>query len=112
MTSATNLERRYVCDEGELEPGSSVTVPGDVPIALFRTEDGEYFATADSCTHEEFSLGEDSDLEGDEVICPLHMARFDLRTGEALCFPATVALQTYAVDVEDGKVYVRNRGSE
>lgn len=100
------MARRFACLVDDLAPGSSMTVAGDESIALFRTEDGEFFATADSCTHEEWSLGEDSDLEGDEVVCPLHMARFDLRTGKALCFPATVALRTYAVVVDDGSVFV------
>lgn len=79
---------------------------GGVAIAVFRNEDGELFATADTCTHEEWSLGEDSDLEGNEVVCPLHMARFDITSGEALCFPATVALKTFEVVVEDGRVHV------
>jgi nitrite reductase/ring-hydroxylating ferredoxin subunit len=95
------------CTVDELGPGESLTLHEDVPIAIFRTEDGEFFATADSCTHEEWSLGQDSDLEGNEIVCPLHQARFDVRTGAALCFPATLALATYAVEVdEDGSVYV------
>ncbi|CAM5245833.1 Bifunctional 3-phenylpropionate/cinnamic acid dioxygenase ferredoxin subunit OS=Streptomyces alboniger OX=132473 GN=CP975_05095 PE=4 SV=1 [Streptomyces alboniger] len=73
---------------------------------MYHTEEGEFYATADTCTHEKWSLGSDSDLEGCEVTCPLHMARFDIRTGEALCFPATVALRTYATEIDDGKVFV------
>lgn len=83
-----------------------MTLDGVEPIAVYRTEVGEFFATADSCTHEKWSLGEDSDLEGAEVVCPLHMARFDLRTGRPLCLPATVALKTFEVEIDDGKVYV------
>ncbi|KOU59837.1 ferredoxin [Streptomyces sp. MMG1533] len=86
--------------------GTSRTVGGGEPIAVYRTDDGAFYATADSCTHEKWSLGEDSDIEGQEVVCPLHMARFDLRTGQPLCFPATVALRTYEVDIVDGEVYV------
>jgi nitrite reductase/ring-hydroxylating ferredoxin subunit len=101
------MERRYACLVSDLEPGTSMTVPGDVAIALFRNEEGEFYATADTCTHEKWSLGEDSDLEGNEVVCPLHMAHFDIRTGQALCFPATIALATFAVEVdEDEKVYI------
>jgi nitrite reductase/ring-hydroxylating ferredoxin subunit len=100
------MERRYACLASDLEPGSSVTLAWDSPVALYRTAEGSFYATADTCTHEKWSLGEDSDLEGNEVICPLHMARFDVRTGEALCFPATVALRTYPVEVDDDKVYV------
>lgn len=100
------MERRFACLVDEMGKGTSRTLDGDVPIALFRADDGTFHATADSCTHEQWSLGEDSDLEGNEVVCPLHMARFDIRTGKPLCFPATVALRTYPVEIEDGKVFV------
>ncbi len=101
------MTRRFACLETDLEPGSSMTVDAPVPIALFRNDEGDFYATADTCTHEQWSLGEDSDLEGDTVTCPLHMAEFDIRTGKALCFPATVALATFAVEVDvDGKVFI------
>jgi nitrite reductase/ring-hydroxylating ferredoxin subunit len=100
------MQRRYACLVEDLNKGTSMTVPGDVPIALFRNDDGEFFATADTCSHENWSLGTDSDLDGDEVTCPLHMARFDIKAGRPLCFPATLALQTYPVEIEDGTVYV------
>ena len=101
------MERRFACAADDVEPGSSLTIKGDPAVALFRNVTGEFFATADSCTHELWSLGEDSDLEGNEVICPLHMARFDITSGKPLCFPATVALATYAVEVDgDGSVHV------
>lgn len=109
MECAQTVERRFACNEGDLAPGESMTVPAAgeaVAAALYRNDDGDYFATADTCTHEDWSLGEDSDLEGNEVVCPLHMARFDIRTGAALCFPATIALATFEVVREDGKVYV------
>ncbi|MCX5425980.1 MULTISPECIES: non-heme iron oxygenase ferredoxin subunit [Streptomyces] len=99
-------ERRFACLAEDVAPGTAITVPGDPPIAVYHTEEGEFYATADTCTHEKWSLGSDSDLEGCEVTCPLHMARFDIRTGEALCFPATVALRTYATEIDDGKVFV------
>lgn len=95
-----------MCLADEMAKGTSRTVGGGEPIAVYRTDDGAFYATADSCTHEKWSLGEDSDIEGQEVVCPLHMARFDLRTGQPLCFPATVALRTYEVDIVDGEVYV------
>ena len=107
MERSQTMTRRFACAVNQLGPGESMTLPGTPPIALFRNDEGEFFATADTCTHEEWSLGQDSDLEGNEVVCPLHMARFDIRTGAALCFPATVALQTYEVEVhEDDQVYV------
>jgi nitrite reductase/ring-hydroxylating ferredoxin subunit len=101
------MERRFACLASDLEPGSSMRLDWEPPVALFRNDEGEFYATADTCTHEQWSLGEDSDLEGNEVVCPLHMAHYDIRTGAALCFPATIALQTFAVEIDaDEKVYV------
>jgi 3-phenylpropionate/trans-cinnamate dioxygenase ferredoxin component len=100
------MDRRFVCRIGDLAKGSSMTVAGDDPIAVHHTDDGEFYATADTCTHEQWSLGDDSDLEGREVVCPLHMARFDIVTGKALCFPATVALRTFPVEIDGDAVYV------
>jgi nitrite reductase/ring-hydroxylating ferredoxin subunit len=100
------MARRLACRVSDLPPGTSMTIPGEVAIALFRTQDGEFFGTADLCTHEEWSLGTDSDLEGDEVTCPLHMARYNVRTGKVLCFPAMSDLRTFEVQVEGDEVYV------
>ena len=98
--------RIYAGLVSEMPPNSTRTISGGVAIALFRTEDGEFFATSNSCTHEDWSLGEDSDLEGTEIVCPLHMARYDIRTGKALCFPAFLDLQTYLVRLAVQTVYV------
>jgi nitrite reductase/ring-hydroxylating ferredoxin subunit len=100
------MERRFACKVDDLEKGTSMTVPGNVPVALFRTDEGVFYATQDSCTHEQWSLGEDCDLDGNEVTCPLHMARYDLRTGEALCLPATEALRTFPVEIDGEDAYV------
>jgi nitrite reductase/ring-hydroxylating ferredoxin subunit len=103
------MERHFACALEDITPGTAITVKFDgiEPIALIRTEDGEVHATSDTCTHENWSLGEDGDVEDTEIVCPLHLARFDIRTGDALCFPATVALRTFAVQLDsDGNVYV------
>ncbi len=57
------------------------------PIAIYNV-DGEYFATCDTCSHEEASLTEGW-LDDDVVTCPSHGAEFSVRTGEALSLPAT-----------------------
>jgi 3-phenylpropionate/trans-cinnamate dioxygenase ferredoxin subunit len=45
-------------------------------------------------------------LEGDQVKCPLHGAKFDVKTGAAKSLPAVKAVPTHEVKVEDGIVYV------
>lgn len=106
MEGTRTKSRRFACKVDDIDNGESMTIEGETPVALFRTEDGEFYATSDTCTHEKWSLGDDGDIEGVEVTCPLHMARFDIRTGEPLCFPATVALDTFEVQIDDGNVYV------
>jgi nitrite reductase/ring-hydroxylating ferredoxin subunit len=99
-------ERVLACGVDDLEDGDSITVETEgEPIAVYRVGDA-FYATSDTCTHEKWSLGEEGDLDGFEITCTLHNARFDVRDGKALCFPATVNLRKYTTTVEDGKVYV------
>lgn len=102
-------ERVLACEVDALEDGDSMTVESEdgahEAIAVYRV-DGNFYATSDMCTHEEWSLGEEGELEGFEITCTLHNARFDVRDGKALCFPAVINLRRYPTTVEDGKVYV------
>lgn len=99
--------RVFACMADDMPFSSARTVGTDPKIALYRNAEGLFFATTDTCSHEEWSLGTDSDIEGNEVTCPLHMARFDFTTGKVLCLPAIVDLRTYSVEVEgDGSVYI------
>lgn len=92
------------CDIDDIEPGQAVVVEVDPPVAVFNA-DGEFLATADTCTHAESSLA-DGYIEGDQVECAWHMARFCLRTGQALTLPATAPLVTYRTEVREGQVFV------
>ena len=98
-----------VCRVDDLADGECRRVEATPPVAVYRV-DGSFYATADTCTHEEWSLGEDGELEGHEVVCCLHMARFDVRTGAATALPATVALETFPVRVEGGEVWIAMGG--
>lgn len=68
--------------------------------------DGRYHAIHNVCTHA-FALMVGGLLEGYEIECPLHGARFDIRTGRNLTPPAVRALAVYDTKVEDGRVMVR-----
>lgn len=85
--------------------GFEVIDVDDVMIAVFNV-DGEFYAIEDTCTHdgEELTGGP---IEGDEIICPRHGARFCIRTGQALTPPAYEAVTTYPVRVHDGMIQVR-----
>lgn len=64
------------------------------------------FAIANRCTHVAWPLG-DAPLEECEIVCTLHGARFDVRSGEALQPPASKPLETFEVEVTEGRVRVR-----
>jgi 3-phenylpropionate/trans-cinnamate dioxygenase ferredoxin subunit len=66
---------------------------------------GEYYAFGDVCTHDDSPLG-DGDIEGYEIICPRHGARFDVRNGKALCLPAIRDIPSYPVRVVEGTIQV------
>jgi 3-phenylpropionate/trans-cinnamate dioxygenase ferredoxin subunit len=79
---------------------------GGRTLAIYRTDDGRYYATDGICTHERAFLP-DGLLMGTIIECPKHNGRFDVRTGEAKGAPVCVNLKTYPVKVESGRVFVR-----
>ena len=74
-------------------------------IALYSADDG-IFATDNICTHAYACLS-DGWLDGEVIECPLHAARFDIRTGKVLDPPATEDLKTYQVRVVGDEIQVR-----
>ncbi|MCG6869703.1 MAG: non-heme iron oxygenase ferredoxin subunit [Gammaproteobacteria bacterium] len=94
-----------VAHNEEFPPGTwQVVEYEDMVIAVFNI-DGEFYAIEDICTHDGETLT-GGDLEGNEVICPRHGARFDVTSGEALTAPAYEDLTTFEVRVDDGMVMV------
>jgi 3-phenylpropionate/trans-cinnamate dioxygenase ferredoxin subunit len=77
----------------------------DVPICLARLASGEVFAISDVCSHEEIELS-DGELDGEDVECPAHGSRFNVRTGEVSGLPAEDPVDTYPVTVDDGQIVV------
>jgi len=73
-------------------------------IAIYRV-DGELFATDNICSHA-FAVLTDGWLDGDEIECPLHGGRFNVRTGKALTSPVECDIRTFPVRDVDGAVQV------
>jgi 3-phenylpropionate/trans-cinnamate dioxygenase ferredoxin component len=73
-----------VCKTDELAEGEKrgFTVRGQ-RIVLYHLDDG-YFATQASCTHMFAPLARGKLLDGCKIQCPLHRARFDIRSGEVV----------------------------
>ncbi len=92
---------------GEIAPGTCKVADVDgTTVAVFNIG-GEFFAIEDVCTHDGGELASGV-LEGDQIICPRHGARFCVRTGEALTAPAYEPTAKFPVRIENGVVQVRD----
>lgn len=79
---------------------------GDRNVAICNV-DGKFFAVDDICSHDEGSLAFDQDeLDGYEIECPRHGARFDVRSGEVTALPAVIPIDTFNVRIEDDDILV------
>jgi 3-phenylpropionate/trans-cinnamate dioxygenase ferredoxin subunit len=88
-----------------LSDGQALSIAaGRRMIAVARSGD-DYFAIEDICTHDGAELTGGA-IEGTEIICPRHGARFCLRTGEALSPPAYEPVRVFATKIEDGHLWV------
>ncbi len=96
-----------VCARSELLPGEYRNVfDGDTAIAVFNI-DGALYAIEDVCTHDGGELT-GGPIEGNEIECVRHGARFDITTGAVLCAPAYEPVAKFPVKVEAYAVYTRD----
>ncbi len=80
----------------DIPPGQCRAFDIDDRMIAIVNLDGEYFAIDNICTHGYAELSEGK-IVGDEIQCPLHGARFSIRTGAVTAPPAYEPLNTYPV---------------
>ncbi len=100
-------EWKEAAEESEFKESDRKLVDfgGEKQIGLFKREDG-YYAVSAWCSHQKTSLMH-GDVTDHEIMCPLHGARFDLRSGKHLSLPAVHPIASYPVKVEDGKILIK-----
>lgn len=95
----------HIANSDQLQDGDVLAVSIDKKnVALYQDGDA-YFATDNVCTHQ-FALLSDGYFEDGCIECPLHQARFDVRTGKALCAPAATDLRTYPTKLEGIQIFL------
>lgn len=94
-----------VADEQALGDGEMMAVDVRGRRVLLARVGGQVYAIGAVCTHEEGYLDE-GESEGFDVICPLHFAGFDVRTGRVTAPPAEHSEPPYDVKIERGKILV------
>ncbi|MCX7557357.1 non-heme iron oxygenase ferredoxin subunit [Xanthomonadaceae bacterium JHOS43] len=98
-----------LCATAEVLPGETHVAWFDDVALVVINFDGMFYALEDRCTHDEFELSAGPfDPGTGQIECVLHGARFDVRSGEAMCAPAYEPVRKYPLKVEDGVIYVRD----
>ena len=90
----------------DLQPGTvRVVKAGRTRLAVCNV-DNAIHCIADVCTHDgaSFDTGE---LDGNEIECPRHGARFDVTDGRATCLPAITPVKVYPVRIENGEIQIQ-----
>ena len=96
-----------VFNENALMNGENSVIDVDgTDVAIFKIDD-EFFAIEDVCSHDgtEIASGE---LDGDEIICPRHGARFCIKTGAVKSAPAYEDIHSYPIRILDGMVQIKD----
>jgi 3-phenylpropionate/trans-cinnamate dioxygenase ferredoxin subunit len=100
-----NTRWLFACAVGEVEAEDALRIDLEgTAYAIFHTTSG-FYASEALCTHEKANLA-DGLVEGDYVSCPKHNSRFHIPTGKAMRIPARIALKTFPVRIEEGKVFI------
>ena len=93
-----------VCAVSELKKDEIIRYDHDgKTYAIYRTSDDQYYATEGMCTHGNVHLS-DGMIIGDQIECPKHNGRFKMKDGAVKRKPVCIALKTYDVKLEDGRV--------
>ncbi len=89
----------------EFQSGDRVVVEvKDHYVAVFKVGDN-FYAIEDVCTHDDGPLAEGT-LDGTEIECPRHGARFDITTGAVKSFPAITPVPRYEVRVVGDEIQI------
>jgi len=99
------MKQIFLCKAGDL-PSETVRKVENAEygdIAVYNLG-GQFYATADLCTHATASLAA-GDIEDDLIVCPVHWGTFHIPTGEARGFPCEVGIKTYPIKEENGDLY-------
>jgi len=103
-----DFERVASLDEIPALGRKSIIIDDEIPALLLRVDDA-YYCIEDVCSHDGQPLTNGL-LDGKEIVCPRHGARFDIRSGKVTAMPATEPIRVFEVEVRQDGVYVRQDG--
>jgi len=101
----SQVEFLEIASVAELPEGERMFIEAAGKSIVIFNLAGKLFAIGDVCSHDNGPVG-DGEIEEQEIICPRHGARFDIRTGKATSLPAVVDIPSYPVRVVGGMVEI------
>ncbi|MDK3161900.1 non-heme iron oxygenase ferredoxin subunit [Kamptonema cortianum] len=89
----------------DIPPGKckGINLQGE-DIGIYNV-DGQFCAMENTCPHMGAPLSQGHVKDG-VVMCPLHMWKFDVKTGKSLTAPGA-DLQTFEIKVEGGDIFLK-----
>lgn len=64
---------------------------------------GQFYLLDNLCPHKAAALC-DGDIKGNEIVCPWHKARFDIKTGKGLSPLAGKGVRSWPLSIQDGQL--------
>jgi 3-phenylpropionate/trans-cinnamate dioxygenase ferredoxin subunit len=87
-------------------PGSFRSVMVGINPVVLANVDGTIYAVLDRCSHEDLPLS-DGEVEGSNLVCQYHGARFDLASGAPRGLPAVKPIKTFPVEIREDGIFVQ-----
>ena len=90
----------------ELQEGKLMHITAGGKEIVVTKLDGNYYAMDNVCTHAGADLHE-GELRNNELTCPWHGAKWDIKTGNLISFPQKLKpLHIHKVLIENDTLYV------
>lgn len=92
--------------KSELGEGKMIHITAGGKEILVANVKGIYYAIGNTCTHAGAELHE-GELDGKELRCPWHGAKWDVTSGNLIWFPQNLkSVGTYPTSIEQDTIYV------
>ena len=90
----------------EVQDGNMMHITAGGKEIVVTKLDGNYYAMDNVCTHAGADLHE-GELSNNELTCPWHGAKWDIKTGNLISFPQKLKpLQSHKISIENDTLYI------
>ncbi len=106
-------KKHNICSVNDIPVGGtkSFVIEGEtIPYILIHTEDGQFYAYEQKCTHLSCAVFYKPGTM--KIECPCHNGWFDVKTGNVLQGPPPRPLKKLNVFIDDGEIFVQHPKTE